>query len=342
MNLKDLADKIGVAELESLPRDVSPREYFRGRKDGRDFIVMFYPENNEKSREEIRQFIHVGECLAGAGIKVPCLYAHDEQNCYAVLEDLGAISFGKALKDNIVDQVTLYTSATDVLREMVSIDDKKIGNLPSYEESKIHENRRQLIDYYIAFTRAEKPSDRLVKSYLDAWGEVTDALPPCPRGFVHGDFHMENLMLQTGQSGVNQCALIDYQDALNGPLPYDLVNLLEDARVDVPAELRRDMMDRYCSDMSMEEKDVFFKWYRVLGTQFHGRVLGLFIKLAAEQNRDSYLVHIPRLLGYIQDALADPVLAPLKSWFAKEGVDFAPLNDLHGDQIRSTLKDILF
>ncbi|MGH1403420.1 MAG: aminoglycoside phosphotransferase family protein [Alphaproteobacteria bacterium] len=342
MSPKDLADKVGVATLDALPRDVSPREYFRGVKDGRNFIVMFYPNPDNKSREELRRFIGVGRCLSQAGIKTPEIYDLDEQSCYAVIEDLGTVSFGKALKTGIEGQGALYECATDVLKKLIPVRDDTSGGLLLYEESKIYENRRQLIDYYVAFKRGGKSPECLTHAYLNVWDEIMEALPPCPRGVVHGDFHLENLMFQDDKTEINRCALIDYQDAMNAPLPYDLVNLLEDARIDVPLDLRHRMITRYCADMSQEEKDVFLIWYRVLGTQFHGRVLGLFIKLAAEQNRDSYLIHIPRLQAYMRDALSDPVLAPLKSWFEKEGVDFDPLNDLHGDEIRTVFKDILF
>ena len=115
---------------------------------------------------------------------------------------------------------------------------------------------------------------------------------------------------------------------------------LEDARVDVPQQIKKDMINRYCAKMNDHQKENFIKWYTVLAAQFHGRVLGLFIKLAAEQNRDSYLVHIPRLQRYFSDALNDPLLKPLKQFFDKEGVDFKPLNDLDGQEIRNRFQNL--
>lgn len=336
-----LARKIGVETLHPLPRDVSPREYFRGRKGDRDFILMLYPDASAPHREEMQGFIRLGAWLGQQGIKTPALYEKDEQQCYALFEDLGAQSFGARLRDGSVNQEVLYTLATDVLITLGHAEHLPDG-LPLYKDSRIHENRRQIVDYYMTLLHKERPDNQTVQSYLSVWDKIESALSPCPQGFVHGDYHLENMIYVTHETNVKRCGLIDYQDALHGPLPYDLVNLLEDARIDVPQDLRAAMIDRYCDGMSAPDKAAFLDWYRVLGTQFHCRVLGLFIKLSAEQGRDSYLVHINRLQNYIKDALENPILLPLKVWFEKEGVDFSSIKDLDGDIIRKIFRNTSF
>lgn len=336
-----LAREIGVDVLKPLPRDVSPREYFRGRKDDRDFILMLYPDASAPHREEMLCFIRLGAWLDQQGVKAPTLYEKDEQQCYALFEDLGAQSFGACLRDCSVGRAELYILATDVLKTLGQSGNLPDG-LPLYKDSRTHENRRQIVDYYMTLLRKEHTSEQTLQSYLSMWDEIESALPLCPQGFVHGDFHLENMIYVTYEGGLKRCGLIDYQDALHGSLPYDLVNLLEDARIDVPQDLRVAMIDRYCAGMSAQEKFTFLDWYRVLGTQFHCRVLGLFIKLSAEQGRDSYLVHINRLQNYIKDALENPILSPLKLWFEKEGVDFSSIKDLDGDIIRKIFRNTSF
>ncbi len=343
--------------LERIPRDVSPREYFRGN-DGRDFIIMRYPNNSPEHRSELLEFIRIGKWLFDNGIKTPKLYDLDESKCTAKFEDLGRASFGKYLSENPAEQIKLYTLATDILKKLAT--SGVPNNLPAYSNSKIHKTHSQIIDYYMPIILSSqsihislpssRPTERsgeiidpstcarddndVLNGYLSAWDEIERSLPPCPQGFIHGDYHFENLMYISSNSGLQQCALIDYQDALHGALPYDLVNLLEDARMDVPLNLRNSMIDHYCNNMSVNEKAVFLQWYRVLGTQFHCRVIGLFIKLAVDQGRDDYLIHINRLQGYIRDALNDPVLSPLKSWFKKEQLDLTMIKDFNGDIIR--------
>ncbi len=329
--------QIGADELYALPRDVSPREYFRGVKDGQKIILMLYPQANDANRAELLEFIRIGKWLNSNGIKSPELIEKNNEKCFALFEDLGDVSFGKALHQNILNPNDLYTMATDVL---CVLRDAKPLTLPSYRDGRVHENRRQLIDYYVTFLLGARQDEAMVQDFLAVWDGIEAELPPCSQGFVHGDFHLENVIYRPDERGVNRCGVIDFQDALYGPLPYDLVNLLEDARVSVAHDIKVDMIARYCANMSAGEQRVFRSWYRVLAAQFHGRVLGLFIKLAAEQGRDSYLIHIERLQNYMMESLNDPLLAPLKAWFKKEGVDFAPIKDLHGDRIRACFKGL--
>jgi aminoglycoside/choline kinase family phosphotransferase len=125
---------------------------------------------------------------------------------------------------------------------------------------------------------------------------------------------------------------------MTGPVPYDLANLLEDARVDVPADLRAVMLDRYTQGMNAAENDTFRAWYRVLATQFHCRVTGQFIRMAVRDGKMRYLPMIPRVAGYIRDGLKDPVLAPLAAWFDSQGVDFRTVDGFDVDAVRSAIR----
>lgn len=332
-----LKSQMGMDDLHALPRDVSPREYFRGVKDGRKCVLMLYPQANDANRAELFDFIRIAEWLNSNGIKSPELIEKNEEKCLALFEDLGEVSFGRALHKNILSPNDLYAMATDVL---CVLRDVQPLTLPFYRDGRVHENRRQLIDYYVTFLRGVRADEAMVQDFLAVWDGIEVELPPCPQGFVHGDFHLENVIYRPDEQGLKRCGVIDFQDALCGPLPYDLVNLLEDARVSVAQDIKVAMVSRYCANMSEGEQQVFRSWYRVLAAQFHGRVLGLFIKLAAEQGRDSYLIHIERLQNYMVESLNDPLLAPLKAWFEKEGVDFATIKDLHGDRIRACFKGL--
>lgn len=334
-----IVKKLNLSDVIPLARDVSPREYFRVVKDGREYVLMVYHDVNAATEREINSFLSIDEWFDNLNIKVPKVYNHSQEGGYILLEDLGNTSFGAALRENKCDALNLYLLGCDVLKSAAKASSIPAG-LPLYENSRIHANRRQLIDYYFPIERGKISSEDIVAEFLSIWDKIVASLPQCPRGFVHGDFHLENLMFCELEHGVRRCGVIDFQDALNGFLPYDLVNLLEDARVDVPENIKRAVLQHYTSEMTAEEKTVFLIWYRVLGTQFHGRVLGLFIKLSAEQNRDKYLVHINRLQKYMIEGLNDPILHPLKQWFDKQGVDFLPIKDMNGDAIRTVFGHI--
>ena len=159
---------------------------------------------------------------------------------------------------------------------------------------------------------------------------------------MHIDYHFENLMWMDKKQALARCGVLDFQGAMTGPVPYDLANLLEDARIDVPADLRTTMMDRYCRTMSPEERDVFRSWYRVLATQFHCRVIGQFIRLAVHDDKTRYLSMIPRVAGYIREGLKDPVLAPLAQWFADHEIDFSKVDGFRPDAIRPHIRPDAF
>ncbi len=332
--IEEIAKDIGLNNISILPRDVSPRQYVRGNIRQKKVILMLYPNANRSNKKDLKNFMIIGEKLSYYGVRVPQIYEFDEDKCYAIIEDLGNRSFGDCIRKYIIDKEEVYSLATSILIQMRNIDALKDLHLPTYKNSRIYENRRQIIDYYMHLKRGSKPNEDTVQEFLSVWNEIESNLPSCPQGFLHGDYHLENLIYQGQTQETERCAVIDYQDALLGPLPYDLVNLLEDARVDVPEEIYKAMIDRYCWNMKKQEKENFLIWFRVLAAQFHGRVLGLFIKLAVEQNRDSYLIHIPRLQKYMTKSLEYPVLEPLKNWFIKEGLDFKSFKDLDGDNLR--------
>jgi hypothetical protein len=199
-----------------------------------------------------------------------------------------------------------------------------------------------LVDWYIPAARGQVNPDGLAESYLEAWDRIEKSLPDVPRGFLHIDYHFENLMWLNGKQGLGRCGVLDFQGAMTGPTPYDLANLLEDARVDVPSDLRRKMLDRYCQTMEPQERETFQKWYRVLATQFHCRVIGQFIRLAVQDDKTRYLPMIPRVAGYIREGLKDPVLAPLAQWFASQNIDFSKVEGFKADDIRPHIRPDAF
>jgi aminoglycoside/choline kinase family phosphotransferase len=116
--------------------------------------------------------------------------------------------------------------------------------------------------------------------------------------------------------------LIDFQDAFWGFEGYDLLNLLEDARVSVPLDIKEAVKNQYCAEMSATERKIFDDWYILLSTHFHFRVIGLFVKFSREKGTSEFLTHIPRLQNYIKENLKNPLLSPLKEWIEQNNVSF--------------------
>jgi aminoglycoside/choline kinase family phosphotransferase len=332
------------APLKLIAEDCAYRRYFRLSGNNTSAILMeSVPDHHEicTPGHNISDFIKIGQRLHHIGIKVPEIYEADIQKGYVLLEDLGDVSlkkaaFGHASRDE------LYELAIDVLSHIEKFQDEIDLDLPNYYESHVHEGRRRVVDWYMPCVRLQMNPDELVTEYYSIWHQIESSLPDCPQGFLHIDYHFENLMWLPQNQGIQRCGVLDFQGAMLGPIPYDLANVLEDARIDVPASIRSAMLDRYCQSMTIENKELYRAWYRVLATQFHCRVLGQFIKLALRDGKDRYISFVPRVAGYIREGLKDPLLKPLKDWFDNYSIDFTEMLDLESPQIVNSIREDAF
>jgi aminoglycoside/choline kinase family phosphotransferase len=353
------------AVLRPVGEDCAFRRYFRLQQADKTAILMEAVPDGEAIAtpgHRLSDFLRIGAALRAGGLVTPEIYKADAANGYLLMQDFGDRSFKRALAEG-EDPEQLYRLATDVL---IRLPEAGQGiALPDYYQSHVHTGRRRLVDWYMPAVTGQRLPDGLVEAYLAVWDSIERSLPPCPQGFLHIDFHVENLMLlpshdihsprppagggikgggissaqalsveagppsltlppKDGREGndLRECGLLDFQGAMHGPLPYDLANLLEDARIDVPPALRAAMLERYCAGMNAEERETFLAWYRVLATQFHCRVIGQFIRLAVRDGKPRYLQFVPRVQRYIVEALRQPLLKPLAAWCAEQGIDF--------------------
>lgn len=298
--------------VELIGQDGSSRRYTRVAKKDRSAILM-EASGEETPGHSISDFLQVGEWLNSIGLKAPDIYEVGED--FLLLEDFGDVSFKKAL-DQGHDPRELYGLAAEVL-DFLSERGCPL-KLPDYYESHVHERHRQIIDWYVPAVRKEQNPEDLLDLYSSVWSDIEDSLPSCPQGFVHVDFHAENLMLLGEEKGIRRCGILDFQGAMVGPAPYDFGNLLEDARMDLPEDVRQEILQ--------SRSDEFLAHYRVLTTQFHCRVIGQFIKMAIEDNKTQYLQYVPRVSSYIAKAIEDPVLKPLKQFFEDIKLDLGEYN----------------
>ena len=319
-------DRLGWREGESVCEDGSTRRYVRAHKDGKTAIFMDCA-GPPTPGHALADFVRIGGWLRDIGLRAPEIYEYDAAQGYALVEDFGDVSLKKALGQG-EDPARLYGRAAEILNHLGK--QSCPLSLPDYHESHVHQGHRRVIDWYLPAVKKRRNPDGALQVYQAAWKDIEQSLPPCPRGFLHIDYHAENLMVLPGGT----IGILDFQGAMHGPLPYDLANLLEDARLDVPADIRAAILQAH--------DESFRLWYRVLGTQFHCRVIGQFIKLALRQGKTHYLDNLPRLQRYIRDALADPVLRPLRQYFSEIDLDFEAKNDLNVAEIADFIQDDAF
>ena len=152
------------------------------------------------------------------------------------------------------------------------------------------------------------------------WREVLPLAHQVPASLLLRDYHAANLMLLPNREGVRQAGLLDFQDAYEGPITYDLVSLLEDARREVSEELRRRMFARYLAQFSGLDRGIFETSATILAAQRHTRVLAIFERLCRRDGKTDYQrLHSPRVKRLLERALEHPALAGVKGWMERHG-----------------------
>lgn len=327
--------------------DGSARCYFRLEKESGETAILMeaVPDGHELSTigHKTKDFDRIARFLAKHDCRVPEIYQADHEHGLLLLEDFGDTSF-KALIEQSGNEDDLYGLATDCLAGFKKLPISGLPPLPAFFGSHVHEGRRRLADWYAPAVLGRVNPNGFVKHFIKIWDDIEASVPAPQMGFMHIDFHVENLMWL--EQGSNHCGVIDFQGAMYGPLAYDLGNILEDPRNEISRDLRLQMLERYCHDMNVQDKELFMLWYRILATQFHCRVLGQFIKLAIVAGKTQYLQYLPRLCRYITDHLSDPVLRPLKNWCEIHGLDFdpdnLPQNAVEIDEIKAYIRGDAF
>lgn len=307
--------------ITPIGEDWGTRRYFRVDARGQSFILMeSVPDHMPFAApgHRVADFIRLSSALNDAGLHAPAIIAADVAEGFVLMEDMGDQSFSNAMSAGGTEK-HLYRLATDVLVHMAKM--TKVDGLPLYTASHVHKGRRRVIDWYAPVMRGQVNPDGWAEEYLSVWDDIEKSLPPCPQGFVHGDYHVQNLMLCPEEQGLRRCGILDFQGAMEGPLPYDLANLLGDIRRDVPHDIEDAMINYRTSGMDAAARDNFMAWYVILKIQFHCRVIGQVIRLGT-MGKPAHLRHMPRLQRFVNEGLSQPLLAPLQRWFAEKGIIF--------------------
>jgi tRNA threonylcarbamoyl adenosine modification protein YjeE len=277
--------------------------------------------------EDVRPFVALDGALRAAGLNAPEIYAQDLDSGFLLLEDLGVRVFAREVETGAADQALLWQAATDALialsahaaPEAMPLKDGTVHRLPAYDHGALGIEVELLIDWYWpALHRAPAPEEARAE-FLGHWTAVFDRLSALPQAWVLRDYHSPNLLWLPEREGIARVGIIDFQDAMRGPPAYDLVSLLQDARVDVSPELEAHLLDHYCAAVAAREagfdRDAFAFAYAALGAQRNTKILGIFARLARRDSKPAYLRHIPRLWRYLARDLAHPDLAALKGWY---------------------------
>ena len=337
------------AAAEYLQGDASARSYARMVLPGRSAILMNSPRQPDGPpirdgkpysalvhlAEDVAPFVALAAELRRRGLVAPAIYAFDLDQGFLLIEDLGDRVFGAEIAKG-ADVGSLYAPAVDVLVTLAGepptprlpIDGGGDYRLPLYDSDAMLTEALLLADWFWPAVHGRPTPDKVREAYIDLWQPLLSYVTSADRTLILRDFHSPNLMWLPERQGVQRVGLLDFQDALIGPAAYDLVSLLQDARLDVPEGIEAELFARYCAARSAQERhfssDTFSALYATLGAQRNSKILGIFARLAKRDGKRGYLTHIPRVARYLARDLAHPSLRALRAWYARE---LPPLDD---------------
>jgi N-acetylmuramate 1-kinase len=311
-------NKLKNAELFLLKKDASYRQYSRVIKsNGERFILMDAPP----SKENIGEFITVGNFLSDVGLSSPKILDYDIKNGFMLLEDFGDNLYSSLLNpatqsDIKIDETSMYEHAIDVLIHLHSLPQKQI-KLPYYDDNMLLKEALKFIEFYVSVVNPDLLSKALQEEYRVILKHLISLCKSTNHVVVLKDYHADNLIWLAERDSIKKVGLLDFQDAVWGSPIYDIVSLLEDARRDVSPELADKMIDRYLKAFPNYSQKDFLSTYAILGVQRNLKIIGVFARQASHFRNPKYLLYLPRIWNYINKDLKHPLLFPLKDWLSK-------------------------
>lgn len=282
-------------DITAASADASFRRYFRVRDAERSLIVMDAPPEHE----DCRPFVHVARVLRAAGVNVPQILAENLAEGFLLLTDFGTRTYLDAMTEADADRLYADACAALVSIQLATRD----GVLPAYDRAVLEREIRLFPEWYLGRHVGIELTAAEARGLESAFEAVISCNLAEPRVFVHRDYHSRNLMVTEPNPGI-----LDFQDALHGPITYDIVSLLRDAYVEWPEARVIDWLIRYWQQARAAGLPVrsdfgdFYRDFEWMGVQRQLKVLGIFARLCHRDGKDRYLADLPRVSGYVRRA----------------------------------------
>lgn len=291
--------------LRSASDDASFRRYFRGELDEHRFIFVDAPP----ALEDNPSFVAIAGMLRAAGVNAPEVLAHDFDLGFMMLTDFGDELYENALFSQPESTVLgLYDDAVDALLCMQQID---APSLPAYDEARLRAEMALFTEWFLPQQLGLDISEREAALIADVETQLVASALEQPRVFVHRDFHCRNLMIVAD----NNPGVIDFQDAVIGPVTYDLVSLLRDCYYRFDDTFIDRYVERLRESWPAVEPARWRRWFDLMGLQRHLKVAGIFSRLNLRDGKPRYLADIPLVIDYLVDVSRTYAeLAPFARW----------------------------
>ena len=287
----------GAFDLAPASNDASFRRYFRVRfADARPSLIAM---DAPPEREDCRPYVRVAELFAAAGVHVPAVHERNLEDGFLLLSDLGDTTYLAALSED--SAARLYGDALEALVRIQRA--SRAGALPDYDRELLARELALFPDWYVARQLGRELSGPQRQALEESFSLVLENNLAQPRVFVHRDYHSRNLMLSDPNPGI-----LDFQDAVYGPITYDLVSLLRDAYIAWPEERVIDWCIRYWEKARGARLPVaadfaeFYRDFEWMGVQRQLKVIGIFARLCYRDGKQAYLRDQPLVARYLRGA----------------------------------------
>ena len=273
-------------DIEVASSDASFRRYFRLSSENETLVIM----DSSLEKTSLKPFIDVNVLLQSVNLHAPKIIYEDRDKGFLILEDLGSINLLDVLnQDNFKSH---YKKCIDEIITMQNVDVKQ---LPLYDEAFLKIEMNLMPEWFLKKYLGQKLNDDELKTIANTLDFITKEVLSHPQEvFVHRDFHSRNIM------NCELLGIIDYQDAMNGSIVYDLVSLLKDLYIQFDSKDMNELSLYFKEKKRLEVSDEeFLKWFDFMGLQRHLKVLGIFARLYLRDGKDGYLKDLPLTLEYV-------------------------------------------
>jgi tRNA threonylcarbamoyl adenosine modification protein YjeE len=327
------------ARRQRMPGDASTRSYARLIRDDGGVILMNSPRRPDGPpiyhgqsysaavhlAEDVKPFVAIAGGLRERGFSAPAIHHADLDAGFLITEDFGGAGFIEG--DPPTPIAARYEAATDMLAalhrntlpEILPLAPQLTYAIPAFDTDALLVEAGLMLEWYLP-DRGVDLSDDLRAEFVAMWRGLLAKPEAAPRTWVLRDFHSPNLIWLGDRSDTSKVGVIDFQDAVLGPASYDLVSLLQDARIDVPEPLELALLTRYirarrAADDSFDPA-AFAELYAIMSAQRNTRLLGTFARLNRRDGKPQYLRHQPRIWTYLTRSLAHPALSQVRKWYS--------------------------
>ena len=279
--------------------DASFRRYFRIKFSDKSSPMTVIAMDAPPQHEDCASFLHVAKIFSAANVHVPKILAEDLEQGFLLLSDLESTTYFEAIRADSSVTNDLYHDAIDALIRIQSASSS--GDLPDYDEKLLFNEVSLFPDWYLAKHLKVVLNISQEEELNNCFAKIIENNLAQPRVYVHRDFHSRNLMVTNPNPGI-----IDFQDAVYGPITYDLVSLFKDAYIYLDEEKILDWVIRYWEKARkiglpvIENFSDFYRDFEWMGVQRHIKILGIFARLCYRDGKNDYLKDMPLVINYLQ------------------------------------------